>query len=130
MLPYGEIAAAGGGFSLLPLARLWREGGALKRKHFEHFTLMSPPLVAPVISVGGITTGGQGKTPFTVYLVKSAGKSGSRSSNTDPWLPAPVSSRDPDLCRRRESSTRGYRRRSTDLPSVDKRAYWYRREAL
>jgi 3-deoxy-D-manno-octulosonic-acid transferase len=55
---------------LLPLAGLWREGGTLRRKHFEHFTLMSPPLVAPVISVGGITTGGQGKTPFTVYLVK------------------------------------------------------------
>jgi 3-deoxy-D-manno-octulosonic-acid transferase len=75
---------------LLPLARLWREGGALKRKHFEHFTLMSPPLVAPVISVGGITTGGQGKTPFTVYLVNQLENRGR--------VPAIL--------------TRGYRRRS------------------
>jgi 3-deoxy-D-manno-octulosonic-acid transferase len=54
---------------LLPLAGLWTEGGVLKRKHSEHFTLISPPLSAPVISVGGITVGGSGKTPFTVYLV-------------------------------------------------------------
>ena len=75
---------------LLPLAGLWREGGTLKRKHYEHFTLMSPPLVAPVISVGGITTGGQGKTPFTVYLVKQLENRG--------HVPAIL--------------TRGYRRRS------------------
>ncbi len=55
-------------FFLTPLAGLWKEGGALKRKHSEHFTLISPPLTAPVVSVGGITVGGSGKTPFTVYL--------------------------------------------------------------
>ncbi len=57
-------------FFLTPLAGLWKEGGALKRKHSEHFTLISPPLTAPVVSVGGITVGGAGKTPFTVYLAK------------------------------------------------------------
>lgn len=54
---------------LAPLAGLWKEGGALKRQHSEHFTLISPPLSALVISVGGITVGGSGKTPFAVYLV-------------------------------------------------------------
>ncbi len=54
---------------LLPLAGLWKEGGTLKRRRSEHFTLVAPPLSSPVISVGGITLGGSGKTPFTVYLV-------------------------------------------------------------
>ncbi len=54
---------------LTPLAGLWKEGGALKRHHYEHFTLISPPLSALVVSVGGITIGGAGKTPFAVYLV-------------------------------------------------------------
>ncbi len=54
---------------LTPLAGLWKEGGALKRYRSEHFTLISPPLSALVISVGGITAGGSGKTPFAVYLV-------------------------------------------------------------
>ncbi len=57
-------------FFLRPLAGLWTEGGSLKRKHSEHFTLISPPLPVPVVSVGGITLGGSGKTPFTVYLVR------------------------------------------------------------
>ncbi len=55
-------------FFLTPLAGLWTEGGTLKRKHSRHFTLISPPLSKPVISIGGITVGGSGKTPFTVYL--------------------------------------------------------------
>lgn len=54
---------------LTPLAGLWKEGGTWKRRRSEHFTLISSPLTAPVISVGGITIGGSGKTPFTVYLV-------------------------------------------------------------
>ncbi|MBV8866725.1 MAG: tetraacyldisaccharide 4'-kinase [Acidobacteriaceae bacterium] len=54
---------------LAPLAGLWKEGGALKRYRSEHFTLIAPPLSALVISVGGITAGGSGKTPFAVYLV-------------------------------------------------------------
>ncbi len=53
---------------LAPLAGLWKEGGMLKRWSSEHFTLISAPLAAPVISIGGITVGGSGKTPFAVYL--------------------------------------------------------------
>jgi 3-deoxy-D-manno-octulosonic-acid transferase len=55
---------------LRPLAGLWTEGGILKRKHSEHFTLISPPLPVPVVSIGGITVGGSGKTPFTAYVVR------------------------------------------------------------
>lgn len=75
---------------LAPLAGLWREGGTLKRKHSQHFTLLAPPLAAPVISVGGISVGGSGKTPFAVYLVNRLRARG--------YSPAIL--------------TRGYRRRS------------------
>ena len=47
------------------LAALWTIGGYKKRRHaLAH----AHSLPAPVISVGGITIGGSGKTPFTNYL--------------------------------------------------------------
>ena len=52
------------------LAWIWREGGALKRRRAEERTAAAGPLAVPVISVGGITVGGSGKTPFTAYLAK------------------------------------------------------------
>jgi 3-deoxy-D-manno-octulosonic-acid transferase len=50
---------------LTPLAILWEAGGFLKRhRSLRHLKR----LPVPVISVGGITVGGSGKTPFVNYL--------------------------------------------------------------
>ena len=53
---------------LLLLAAAWRRGGEWKRRRYLHSAVVSPPLGVPVISIGGITMGGSGKTPFTTYL--------------------------------------------------------------
>jgi 3-deoxy-D-manno-octulosonic-acid transferase len=53
---------------LSPLALLWRWGGNLKRSGNERRAAGLLPLPVPVVSVGGITIGGSGKTPFTNYL--------------------------------------------------------------
>jgi tetraacyldisaccharide 4'-kinase len=63
---------------LSPFALLWRWGGNLKRSGSERRAAGLLPLPVPVISVGGITVGGSGKTPFTNYLaaaLKSHGHS-------------------------------------------------------
>ncbi len=52
------------------LAVLWKEGGVLKRYSSEHAALTLAPLPVPVVSIGGITIGGSGKTPFTTYLAR------------------------------------------------------------
>ena len=72
------------------LASVWRKGGDRKRRNGERYASSVPPLPVPVISVGGITVGGSGKTPFTTYL-------GSELRTRD-YVPAIL--------------TRGYRRRS------------------
>ena len=53
---------------LKPASVLWRRGGAAKREKAAHFAAASKQVPKPVVSVGGITLGGSGKTPFTVYL--------------------------------------------------------------
>jgi 3-deoxy-D-manno-octulosonic-acid transferase len=53
---------------LRPLAFLWCEGGALKRRRYLHYAASVPPVAVPVVSIGAITVGGSGKTPFTTYL--------------------------------------------------------------
>jgi 3-deoxy-D-manno-octulosonic-acid transferase len=63
---------------LSPLALLWRWGGNLKRSGSERRAAGLLPLPVPVVSVGGITVGGSGKTPFTKYLaaaLKANGRS-------------------------------------------------------
>ena len=50
------------------LSYSWIAGGRWKRFNNERVTRLQPPLPVPVISVGGITVGGSGKTPFTNYL--------------------------------------------------------------
>jgi tetraacyldisaccharide 4'-kinase len=71
------------------LAFLWSRGGAAKRARGEALLNSRPVLSVPVVSIGGITTGGSGKTPFCDYL---AGEFRSRG-----YSPAIL--------------TRGYRRR-------------------
>ncbi|MBV9443241.1 MAG: tetraacyldisaccharide 4'-kinase [Acidobacteriaceae bacterium] len=72
------------------LAAIWRVGGDARRRRSERAASCAKPLGAPVISIGGITMGGSGKAPFTIYL---AGRLKARHYN-----PAIL--------------TRGYRRRS------------------
>jgi len=63
---------------LTPFALLWKWGGNFKRSGSERRAAGLLPLPAPVVSVGGITVGGSGKTPFTNYLaavLKSQGRS-------------------------------------------------------
>jgi tetraacyldisaccharide 4'-kinase len=50
------------------LSLLWIAGGYWKRTHSEKLARSLPPLSAPVVSIGAITIGGSGKTPFTKYL--------------------------------------------------------------
>ncbi len=64
--------------ALTPFALLWKWGGDFKRSGSERRAAGLLPLPAPVISVGGITIGGSGKTPFTNYLaaaLKTHGRS-------------------------------------------------------
>lgn len=61
-----------------PLALLWKWGGNIKRSGSERRAAGLLPLPVAVVSVGGITVGGSGKTPFTNYLaavLKSTGRS-------------------------------------------------------
>jgi tetraacyldisaccharide 4'-kinase len=53
---------------LQPLALLWEWGGNIKRDHSEQQAASLRPIPVPVVSVGGITVGGSGKTPFVNYL--------------------------------------------------------------
>jgi tetraacyldisaccharide 4'-kinase len=71
-------------------ALLWRTGGEIKRSRSRHHAAAQPSLHVPVVSIGGITVGGSGKTPFTTYIVDRLHRRG--------YSPAVL--------------TRGYRRRS------------------
>lgn len=78
------------------LAWMWRQGGILKRRRSERAPEAQISLPASVISIGGITIGGSGKTPFTGYLAERL--------KTRGHAPAIL--------------TRGYRRRSPDRGSI------------
>jgi tetraacyldisaccharide 4'-kinase len=75
---------------LASLAFLWEYGGVHKRRRSEVRVTSQSPLSVPVISVGGITIGGSGKTPFANFLANRLRDKG--------YSPAIL--------------TRGYRRRS------------------
>jgi 3-deoxy-D-manno-octulosonic-acid transferase len=53
---------------LRALSLLWETGGRWKRAEGERINRLTPALPVPVVSIGGITIGGSGKTPFTRYL--------------------------------------------------------------
>jgi tetraacyldisaccharide 4'-kinase len=74
---------------LWPLAQLWKLGDVLKQRSAVRH---SRALDRPVISVGGISMGGTGKTPFAEMLARSM-----RARGLQPAI-----------------LTRGYRRRSLD----------------
>jgi 3-deoxy-D-manno-octulosonic-acid transferase len=60
---------------LAPLAQLWAWGGAWKRARDLRLRRSLP---TPVISVGNITSGGTGKTPFVLYVAARMKKDGHR----------------------------------------------------
>lgn len=53
-----------------PLAALWGHAGRHRRVRGEALAASRPPLPVPVISIGGITMGGAGKTPVCEYLAR------------------------------------------------------------
>jgi 3-deoxy-D-manno-octulosonic-acid transferase len=53
---------------LASLALLWRSAAAVNRRRSERHAACLPSLTVPVVSIGGITVGGSGKTPLTNYL--------------------------------------------------------------
>lgn len=71
-------------------AFLWRVGGERKRRRGTRYASSAGPLPAAVVSIGGITIGGSGKTPLTTYIASQLVKRD--------YAPAIL--------------TRGYRRRS------------------
>lgn len=66
--PAQKLASAPQGLALNALAFLWTRGGAAKRARGEAIAQSRPVLSTPVVSIGGITAGGSGKTPFCDYL--------------------------------------------------------------
>lgn len=63
-----KLASAPRRLALSALAFLWTRGGATKRARGEAISKSRPELSIPVVSIGGITVGGSGKTPFCDYL--------------------------------------------------------------
>lgn len=64
------VHTAWGIFFLRPMAALWEWGGGRRRARGEAAAQARPPLPASVVSIGGITMGGAGKTPMCDYIAR------------------------------------------------------------
>jgi 3-deoxy-D-manno-octulosonic-acid transferase len=64
--PRGDLTRA----FLALLAFVWKLGALLQRGKAERRAASLLPLPIPAVSIGGITVGGSGKTPFTNYLAE------------------------------------------------------------
>jgi tetraacyldisaccharide 4'-kinase len=64
--PRGLLARS----TLSGLAFLWEKGGAVKRCRSLRYAALQRRLPVSIVSVGGITVGGSGKTPFVNYLAR------------------------------------------------------------
>ena len=62
----------------LPLTPLYMAAVAAKNTAFDHGWAKARQLRRPVISVGNISVGGSGKTPFVIYLAKLLSQQGVR----------------------------------------------------
>ncbi len=72
------LAAAALKLVLSPFCLLYIIGVSVARWGYSHGLVRSYALGKPVISIGNITAGGTGKTPFSVYLAKKIILSGKR----------------------------------------------------
>ncbi|MDA9793146.1 tetraacyldisaccharide 4'-kinase [Bacteriovoracaceae bacterium] len=55
---------------LFPLSKIWEFAYALRRAFYDYGLLKKEIFQVPVISIGNLTFGGTGKTPFIIYLSK------------------------------------------------------------
>src|SRR5690554_6330513 len=63
-------AAAAARTVLLPPALLFRAGTAVRNALYDRGVLRSTRIDVPVVSIGNISVGGAGKTPFTRHVVE------------------------------------------------------------
>lgn len=62
--------------AVTPLSWLYRAGVAVRNSLYDRGTLRARSAPIPVVSVGNITVGGTGKTPFSAYLVRELRSAG------------------------------------------------------
>jgi tetraacyldisaccharide 4'-kinase len=76
---YGDSAGAVcARAALAPLSWLYRCAIQLRNALYDHSLIESVRSPVPVVSVGNVSVGGTGKTPFSAYLVGELAKSGRR----------------------------------------------------
>lgn len=89
------------GPALIPAGWLYGLAAASRRRLFELGVFRAGTVPVPVVSVGNITVGGVGKTPFAAYLAKCLSAKG--------WNPA--------------IATRGYRREGVGIEVLTKESF-------
>lgn len=65
---------------LAPFGALYRAGVSLRNEFYERGVLPTISCGCPLLSVGNITTGGTGKTPFTALLAEGLSRRGHRTA--------------------------------------------------
>jgi tetraacyldisaccharide 4'-kinase len=63
---------------LIPLEMAYGAAVSVRRVLYDHRVLRSRPLALPAVSVGNLTVGGTGKTPFAAWLVSQLAQRGAR----------------------------------------------------